>query len=455
MKTLENLMNRFFVPIAEWMNRNTFFSTLSETFIRTTPLILGIALLSIIGSFPVLPWLDFLKSIGLASHFKAVTTAVTEALSLYVVFLFAYTYTKKVNIGQPLTAGLLALGVFMFLMPQTMTVGILTDPMQIPAKFPAKVALNEIKDIVGFMTTYTGGTGLFLAIVIGFIVSVLFTRLTKSNVQLKLPSSVPSMVSESLSPAIISTIIFTLAFVVRVGFSFTPFGNIFAFFTTVIQAPLQGVTGAPFVLILIFTLANLLWFFGIHPNVIYGAVYPILFASTTANIEAFKNGDALPFLLVPILGLVCTNALGGTGNTYGLIISMATAKSARYKQLFKLAAVPSIFNINEPLIFGMPVILNPYFFIPMVFAPFFSGLAAWGLTRLLNFNMLNPLIGLLPWTTPGPVKAILAGGLLYFGIVLVCVLISIFLYFPFFKAADNKELADEQLAEKESAEQTA
>ncbi len=110
-------------------------------------------------------------------------------------------------------------------------------------------------------------------------------------------------------------------------------------------------------IIAIYTLANLLWFFGIHPNMIYGIVMPILMANGILNQNAYKAGHALPYLTMAVLMIALGNAFGGQGTTIGLIISMFRAKSQRYKEMLKLASVPALFNINEPLIFGMPIII--------------------------------------------------------------------------------------------------
>ena len=120
---------------------------------------------------------------------------------------------------------------------------------------------------------------------------------------------------------------------------------------------------------------------------------------------------------------------------------MFRAKSDRYKQMLKLAGVPALFNINEPLVFGMPIMLNPVFFLPMLFEPIINGLGSWGLIDLFH-TTVNPFIQL-PWTMPGVVQASFSVGIPFFIIAMVVVL-STLICFPFFKIADNKAVAEEQ-----------
>ncbi|MFD2388147.1 PTS transporter subunit EIIC [Enterococcus rivorum] len=294
-----------------------------------------------------------------------------------------------------------------------------------------------------YKTFFTGGTGLMVAILVGWLTAVLFVFLTKKNLVIRMPESVPTNVAESLSPTIISGIIFITFFIIRLLFAATPFESIFYFIYGLIQAPLQALTSSPLAIIVIFTIANLLWFFGIHPNMVYGVVMPMMMANGVANMNAASAGKPLPFLLMAVIGQVCGSGFGGQGGTYGLVISMFTAKSDRYKQLRKLAGPPVIFNVNEPLVFGAPLMLNPIFFLPMVLSPILMGSSAWLMVKLLSFTELNPLITL-PWTTPAPILMGLQGGWKYLFIFLVALIINITLWFPFFKIADNKALAEEK-----------
>lgn len=439
MKKLEEFLGKYIGPIANWMNQNKFFSALAEAFMRVTPVTLGAAFLMIIGNFPIPAWVEFLANSGMKPHFDAVLGGTINIISVFVAFNFAYVYARNEKYNA-LSAGLLSVASFFILMPQQISVPTLEKAV---TEFPGEAMVTAVENVETFKSLYTGGTGLLVAILVGFLTAKMYCFLNKKNMTIKMPDSVPSNVSESLSPAILSGIIFAVFFVIRVAFSFTPFDNVFAFVFGLIQAPLQGVTSSPIAIIAIFTIANLLWFFGIHPNMVYGVVMPVLMANSLANMNAFRDGQALPYLTAMVVAYVCGNGVGGQGSTYGLVISMLSAKSARYKQLLKLAGPPSVFNVNEPLVFGAPLMLNPVFFLPMVLSPILMGGATWALVNLLNFTELNPLISM-PFTTPAPILMGLQGGWKYLIIFVVAIAINIALWFPFFRVADKQAVKDEQ-----------
>lgn len=439
MKKLEDFLSKYIGPIANWMNQNKFFSALSEAFMRVTPVTLGAAFLMIIGNFPIPAWVSFLETSGLKPHFDAVLGGTINIISVFVAFNFAYVYARNEKYNA-LSAGLLSVASFFILMPQRVAVPALEKAV---TEFPGNAVVTAMNNVEAYQSLYTGGTGLLVAILVGYLTAKMYCFLNKKNITIKMPDSVPSNVSESLSPAILSGIIFAVFFIIRVAFSYTPFESIFTFVFGLIQAPLQGVTSSPIAIILIFTVANLLWFFGIHPNMVYGVVMPVLMANGLANMNAFRDGQALPYLTAMVVAYVCGNAFGGQGSTYGLVISMLSAKSERYKQLLKLAGPPSIFNVNEPLVFGAPLMLNPVFFIPMVLSPLLMGGATWGMIKLLNFTELNPLISM-PFTTPAPILMGLQGGWKYLLIFVVAITINICLWFPFFRVADKQAVKDEQ-----------
>lgn len=443
MKKLENFLNKYLSPVAIFMNNSMFFGSLSEAFMRITPITLGAAVLMIIGNFPVVSWVDWLKEIGIYDEFVAAQGATLNALSLFIAFNFAYIYVKK-TAYNPLSAGLLSVASFMILMPQFYQIPVLEKTV---SEFPAEAVVTGSNTLQAFSINYTGGTGLIVAIMVAWFVALLYVLFNKKNLVVKLPDSVPPNVAESLSPSILSGIIFAIIFIIRLLFRFAPFfnqyGNIFAFISTLIQTPLQNFMSSPISLIVIFMLANLLWFFGIHPNMIYGVIMPIMAANNLANQNAYVAGETLPFLLMTVLGLALGNAFGGQGSTYGLVIAMTRARSARYKELFKLSVIPSIFNINEPLIFGMPIMMNPVFFFPMVLVPLVMGITAWLLTVILDLSKLNPMIQL-PWTTPGIIVTAFQGGVKYAIIGVALIIVSTLVWYPFFKVADNNAFAAEQ-----------
>lgn len=441
---MEKFIDTFFGPIALFMGKSPFFRALTDAFMRMTPLTLGASILMIIGFFPVPSWTKWLTSTGLYEDFMAVQNATLNALGLFLAFTFAYSFVK-INAPKynPLIAAILSVSSFLLLMPQKYILYTLNAPV---AEFPSQAMVDSSKEMVAFSTDYVGASGILVAIIVGYVVARLYIFFIKKKFVVKLPESVPTNVAESLSPSFLAGGILVIMFLVRLFFKYTPvvsgFGNIFTFITGVIQVPLQDVVASPLSLILILSLANLFWYFGIHPQVVYSVITPIVMANTIANITAYTSGQELPYLLFAVVGLACGTGFGGQGATLGLVISMITAKSQRYKKMFKLTVAPSIFNINEPLIFGMPIIMNPIFFIPMAVGPLVMGLSAWGVASVVDFSYFNPT-STFPWTTPALVSMAFKGGWLLFLLGILCLGLSVIIWYPFFRIADKKAVEEE------------
>lgn len=431
MKKLEHFLTKVIGPFAQKINDNHSLQSIAEGFVRTTPITIGIAAFAIIGNMPVPGWIEWLTEQGLKGHFDAVLNASTNALALYAVFSIAYCYARRRK-RTPITAGFMALLSFLIVMPQTVA--------------GAEGAVNA------FALEYVGGNGILVGLCIALIVGHLYVWLCEKGISFKLPDSVPPNVSESLSPVFIAMIIVAVAFGIRVGFGYTPYGDVFNFFSQTIGGWILNIGLSVPTIFLIFFLANFLWFFGIHPNTIYGPFTPLATTIILTNIADLQAGVPLTYLTISLVSAFA--GFGGNGNTLGLCIAMFTAKSKRYKQMLKLSLVPNIFNINEPLIFGMPLMLNPTFFIPMVFSNVVMGLVGLFATQIYTFSY-NPTMSLLPWTTPVFVKNLLAGGIALLIMSLILLAINALMYYPFFKIADKKAVEEEKALEAQEKEEAA
>ena len=291
-------------------------------------------------------------------------------------------------------------------------------------------------------TAYLGSKGIFVAILLGMIVSNIYVFLMK-KMSIKLPDSVPTMVTDSLSPTFVAIIIFTSAFLIKWALSLTAFNNLFDLINQLLATPIMNVGSSPWAIIIAYTFSNLLWFFGVHPSAVMNVFSPAISFCLLGNLEAYMAGT--PVAELPNLAFVTIYAamsLGGSGNLIGLAISMLTAKSERYKSLAKISTVPCLFNISEPMMFGVPVVLNPIFFIPMVLSTPICSLVAWGLCKLGFANSLNPAV-MAPWVMPKFISGFMSGGVKLLAVVLICIVISVVLYYPFFKVADNEALKEE------------
>lgn len=432
MNKFEQLLNDKLMPLAEKLTKNNILGALMEGFIRTSPVTMGIAFITIIGNFPIPAWTTWLTEVGLMQHVTAITNGATGVLTLYVVYSLAMAYANRIDANGK-NAAIISLAFFIMIMPQTVATSTMKDGVLVES------TINALK------LDYLGGQGLFIGMLTALLVTRLYGFLSKKNLNLKLPESVPPMVSQSLSPVFVVTIIFVLAFIIRVGFSYTAAGDIINFFIQVINAPLNSLVASPLSIVFIMFLLAALWFFGIHNAVLQGPLGAISLTMLAGNITAYQNGDPLPYLMPTVVFA----AMSSAGFMGFVTVAILRSKSAKFKQLGKLAIIPSIFNITEPLMFGMPIIMNPIFFIPQAFSQVIAGLVAWGLASTILPVTINPVMSLLPWTTPAFIKMPLLGGLNMTIIMIISFLITFFMWYPFLRAADRRELELEQEYEQE------
>ncbi|WP_163654863.1 PTS sugar transporter subunit IIC [Listeria sp. PSOL-1] len=440
MQKLESFLSSKLLPLSQKLQQNKVLAALMEGFIRTSPITLGVALITIIGNFPFPGWINYLKSIGVYPHVEAITNGAMGVFSLYVVYSLAFSYAKQLETNERNSA-IISLASFVMLMPQTIVTTAMKDG-------------HAVDSTIGALRLdFLGGQGLFIGMLIALLVTRFYAYLSKKNIMIKLPDSVPPMVTQSLAPVFGVTIIFVIMFVIRVLFGLTASGSVFQFFIDVINAPLNSLVASPLSIIIIVELLAVLWFFGIHNAVLQGPLGAISMTMVVTNISAFQKGQDLPYLIPSVIytGMYAAGFMGFVA------FFMIRSKSAKMKQLGKLSLVPSIFNINEPVMFGMPIILNPIFFIPQVFTQLIAGFVTWALATTILPISLNPTMSLLPWTTPTFIKMPFAGGLNYTILLVICMLISIVMWYPFVKIADKREyeleLAAEANKEKETAEE--
>lgn len=429
MKLLEGTKNgleRIITPLTNYLGNSKVVNAITSGMMMTIPVTIGVTLFAILGNLPFEGWKEFLIQIGLYTHMQDMISATLSLLAVYMVVIIAYSYAKEEGMNG-MTAAVIALGSFRCLMPMSIKVG----EEQIPA------ILNQ----------YLGSDGIFVAMFVGVFTSKLYCSLKRKNIGVKLPESVPPMVADAINPVFISIIIFTLIFFIRVIFGYTPYENIFNFVSQVISLPVKVIGSSVWSVIAIFTFMNICWFFGLHPapiiNVWYSATAPLF----TAAITAFASGT--PFSEIPYLAFTLMHfavVIGGTGNTLGLAINLLFAKSEQYKSLGKIGIVPNIFNINEPIVFGLPLVLNPIYFVPLVTSSIVGGLIGIVFLKLTGIlSNFNPLIEL-PWVTPAPFAAYISGGWLLLIMTVLIIISQILLYYPFFKMGDKKAYEAEQQA---------
>lgn len=287
-------------------------------------------------------------------------------------------------------------------------------------------------------TQYLGGEGMFTGILTAILAVEVLRFCTVKNITIRLPEQVPSNVSNSFSslfPILISTLMVWLI-VHILGFDVNQLiGSL--------VTPLLGASANSIASPLIYVLLTcFMWLFGIHPQILATIMLPIWLINSEANMAAQAAGQAIPNIGVqPFIFTFLW--IGGGGGTLGLCLLMLFSKSAHLKSLGRLSVLPSLFNINEPLLFGIPIVLNPALGIPFVIAPIVATFVTY-FAFITGFvpGMGYPLAAV--WTVPSLFAGAIAtasirGALL----VVVNLLIYTIIYYPFFKSYETKLLAEE------------
>ena len=287
-------------------------------------------------------------------------------------------------------------------------------------------------------------SGLFLAIITTCLAVEIFRFVVQKGWTIKLPDAVPQNVAKPFEALIPVAIIFIIFNFVRIGFEMTSFKSAQNFIFTMLQQPLQSIGSTLPATILVLLIESILWIFGLHGSSIVSSVMNPIWRSLSAeNAAAIGLGKAATHI-VNYQFIANFVKLGGTAATLGLaLVIVFTAKSSRYKALGKLSLIPSLFNINEPLIFGMPIVLNPILIVPFILSPLISmGIGA----LLISSGIVLPGTLDVGWTTPQPIKAFLsAGGSLGTALsVIIVFIICVLIYLPFVNMANKQTLEKEE-----------
>lgn len=395
-----------------------------------TPIIVG-SIFTLLTNLPSKSWMNFINNNGITDYLKLPVTFTTNIMAVLAVFLIAYSLAEEFE-ADGLMAGILSLIGFLIVTP----VGQIKNDSSVISYIPFD---------------WIGSKGLFVAIVMGLLISRIYVFFVSKGYVIKMPDSVPSSVAKSFNTLIPGFATSIIALCIAIIFKFTPFGSLGQMVYTCIQTPLQGLSGTYASLLIVNLLIGLLWFFGLHGTIIVfnGIIAPLMLSLDMQNLAAYQAGQALP----NIIGyefyrsyVFCT----GTGLTIGLTILMAFfAKSKQYKILGRLAIPTSIFNINEPIVFGTPIVLNPIMIIPYIGAPMICSSIAYFATAIGLVPRINGVQ--LPWPTPIGISGFLLGSWKISVLQIVLVLVSLIVYYIPFKYMDKKAYEQEN-AESSSVE---
>ncbi|MGL4522919.1 MAG: PTS cellobiose transporter subunit IIC [Bacilli bacterium] len=424
-----SFIERAFVPIAARIGAQRHLVAIRDGFAMTMPLILTGAIAVLLNNLPIDAFQNMMLNVS--ERWKGVNGSAWEGtfaiLALLVTMSIAYQLARSYEGVDPLAASLISLGSFIIIAPRTgnETYGI---------------------DFGGL-----GSQGLFVSLLVALLVTELFRFLMQTPfLRINMPAGVPPAVArsfEALFPGIITLYVVSLVQWFVAGQETT----IHAWINTTIQKPLQGLSDTLPAAIIVAILVHLLWFFGLHgANIIQSITNPIFLANLEENIAMYdKTGDAgsdkLNIVTQPFFDVFVF--MGGSGTTLALLLAvLLVAKSKQYRQVASISTVPGLFNINEPVIFGMPIILNPVLLLPWIIVPTV-------LTTITYFAMTSGFVpktvALVPWTLPPIFSGWMVTGGNFMGALLQVInfAVAFAIYLPFVIASDKVATRNEAEAE--------
>ena len=442
------------LPAANNIASNKFLKAVSDGFMSLMPVIIIGAIFSLFNTLSIAPYQKFITSIGLKPLLAIPNTITNDILAIYAVFFIAYNLAKHYNKDQA-SAGLIALITFFTITPINNTSNIIGGFLKTNKIELAKGVAIPGANVIPY--DWIGAKGLFVAIIVALVSTVLYSKLLDKGLTIKMPDGVPPTIAKSFAALMPGFVIIILFMFVDRAATLIPLKGvtgIHSLIYTLIQAPMEAFLGNSIgSFIFAIFIAQLLWLFGIHgvTAVILPIFMPLWTSLTAANLTALNAGTSaynLPNIINRPFFSVYAIA-GGSGVTLGLCIyMMLRAKSKQYKTLGKLAFLSNICGINEPIVFGTPMVLNPYMAVPWLVAPLVSSILAYVLTAM---HILPVLTTVVPLGTPIIMSGLIAASagswkVALFQIVMVAV--SAIIYIPFFRTIDKKALADEVAAEK-------
>lgn len=431
MKKLQDTIERLLMPFANKLGKNLAIKAISQGMMMTIPFTLIGSIFTILANFPYTPFLNWSKEVGLAQILAFPSMVTTDIIALIATFFIAFNYAKLKKVKESGVVAFLSILCFLIVIP----LSVMVEDTSVKA-----IAFSNL-----------GGKGLFIGIFIGLLVPVIYGGITKKGWRIKMPASVPPAVEAtfaSVVPVCLTLIVFWL---IRITFAMTSYGDVNTMIYSLIQQPLMLVMSSAFSSLILTLLNSVMWFFGIHSMAVNTVLSPAMKALDLANLEAFQNGLALPNTITWNFFMMSAKC-GGTGCMLGISLFMAfKAKSKRYRTLGKIASPAVLFNINEPLIFGLPVMLNPILLIPFILSPLVGFGLAYGASIL---GLVENVKGLqIPVETPVFINGFLQGGISFLLLQVVIVLVTGCIWYPFVNILDEQALAEEQAIKEQSEEE--
>ncbi|HAE17179.1 MAG TPA: hypothetical protein DCG51_11620 [Erysipelotrichaceae bacterium] len=414
MKSILDRLETSLTAFSAKMSQSKILSVIMGGFMGMMPLVMVGSVATLLNSaITFQPYQNFLASTGFGSALTAIYNFTIGLIAIWIAFGIGSAYSNTYdNRKNAISVGLVSIAALLVITPYDL------EASSIPM-------------------SWLGSSGMFGAIIIGLLTGWIFRLCKEKHVEIKLPEQVPPVVAQQFSAILPSIFALCAAGVLKLIFGFTPFGNMHQAVYTILQMPLRAAGANIFGLFFLSTVLSMLWFFGIHGGMtVYPIIMMLFMPLQMENLAAYQAGLARP-------NLVCgTSIMVGTGSLTILAAIFLVARSKALRSIAKMAVIPSFFGVDEPAYFGIPVILNPIFFIPYVLLA--NILTVFG-TYLLQ------IIGLLPAATGASLGFNLPFFLVNFfqfgwaGVIwgFVVFALTVMIYIPFVRTLDKQMLAQE------------
>jgi len=432
MNGITKFLDEKFMPTMAKVGEQRHLQSVRDGIVLTTPLVIIGSLFLILAFLPIPGYESFMSSIfggNWQSNLLYPVGVTFDLLAIFVAIGVSYRLAERYKM-DPLSVAAVSFASFMLVTPYKIS-------------FQPE-GMDKTFDVAGIPLALTGSKGMFVAIIVALITTEIYRFIVKKNIVIKMPDGVPPAVAKSfasLAPGFASLLVMWL---IRLILQVTPFENIHNIVGELLGKPLSLLGGSLAGAICAVLIAQLLWVTGIHgQGLVWGIMSPVWLSLVDQNRVAYTAGQEIPNI-VNIQFMDIFYSIGGSGTTLGLaLLLFFRSKSKQNKQLGRLTLAPGIFNINEPIIFGLPMIMNPIMMIPFIFIPVIIVTVSY---LAMDFGLVAKTAGIMvPWTTPAPIGGFLATGGKISGAALQLfnVLLASALYYPFFRIWDKQKLKEE------------
>ncbi len=404
--------------LSDVVGGNIYLRSISKGVMPNLPIIIIGSFASLFVGLPIPFWQSFIQSAGLVTILNMVVAATTNMLGVYFTYGIAKAYAKNLELQADLVP-ILAIVAYLTLSP-------LADPEASSANFAY---------------TYLGTKGMIVGIFVAIFTVKIFKVIVDAKIVIKMPEGTPDYVSNSFVSLIPGFVVIIVAMVVRALFGLTPWGNIFDCLYNLLQIPLTAIMGNNVIAMCIFQLiTQLLWVFGVHPGFLTSLTGPIMFGLDGMNQAAYAAGEPIP----SVIGMAFSYAMTVAVVYPAFAVAVALfSKSSQLKTVGKISVAPAFLGISEPLIFGVPVVLNPFVAVPWIITPMLNFVLGY---LACSSGLVAKYAGVTVFNFPMVATGLLNGSVSLAIMEVVLFVLDVLVYMPFIRMQDKKYLADEAAA---------